>query len=110
MAALCEVVSSGSGVGEVGENIELRFRWWQRFMGLRSGQHLCIILPCLILWFLWSERNENVHREKTFEAENVIKRVNSHLRSLALSKLIGPDQWRSCCPQLDVMSGVIREI
>ena len=96
--------------GEEGENIEVRFIWWQRHLGLRSGQHLCNILPCLIFWFLWFERNENVHREKSFEAENVIKRVISHLRSLVMSKLIGPDQWRKCSPQLDVMTGVAREV
>ncbi|XP_042056302.1 uncharacterized protein LOC121800876 [Salvia splendens] len=38
-----------SEFGEVGENLEERFRWWQRQLGARSGHHLCTIIPCLIL-------------------------------------------------------------
>lgn len=95
---------------EVGENIKLRFRWWQRHLGIRAGGHLCTLIPYLILWFIWSERNENVHREKAFEVENVIRRVNSHLRNLVLAKLIGPEHWGSCCPQLDVMRGGARHV
>ncbi|XP_042016222.1 uncharacterized protein LOC121764232 [Salvia splendens] len=61
----------------------------------------------LIFEMIWGkERNESVHREKVFEVGNVIKKVNTQLRYLVLAKLIGPDQWRGCCPQLDVMVGV----
>ncbi|XP_042056303.1 uncharacterized protein LOC121800878 [Salvia splendens] len=83
---------------EEGENIELRFRWWQRHLGIRAGYHLCTIIPCLILWFIWSERNENVHREKVFEVENVIRRVTSHLRNLILAKVLDPESWENCYP------------
>lgn len=88
---------------EEGENIELRLKWWQRNMGIRSQHHLCVIIPCLILWHIWTERNENVHRDKNFEVEDIIKRVNSQLRNLVLTKLIGQDQWKGCCPMLDVV-------
>ena len=54
------------------------------------------------------ERNENVYREKIFDAENVIRRVNSQLRNLVLAKVLGPDQWGGCFPQLDVMLGEVR--
>ena len=93
--------------GEIGENIDLRLRWWQRHLGIWSRHHLCVLIPCLILWFIWTERNENVHREKAFEVENVIKRVNMQLRNLVLAKLIGSEQWRECCPRLDVMTDAI---
>ncbi|XP_047943058.1 uncharacterized protein LOC125189874 [Salvia hispanica] len=58
--------------------------------------------------FIWLERNENVYREKIFDAENVIRRVNSQLRNLVLAKVLGPDQWGGCFPQLDVMLGEVR--
>ncbi|XP_042051501.1 uncharacterized protein LOC121796786 [Salvia splendens] len=53
-----------------------------------------------------AERNECVHREKRFDIESVIKKVNSQLRNLVLAKVISPDQWRGCFPRLDVMCGV----
>ncbi|XP_042016195.1 uncharacterized protein LOC121764206 [Salvia splendens] len=56
------------------------------------------------------ERNENVHRDKVFEVENIIKSVNMKLRHLVLAKLLGPDQWRECRPLLDVMSGMVSEV
>ncbi|XP_047942726.1 uncharacterized protein LOC125189497 [Salvia hispanica] len=90
---------------EVGDNIELRFRWWQRHLGHRSGQHLCTIIPCLVFWFIWLERNENVHREKLFEVANVVKKINAQLRNLVLAKILGPVHWKNCSPQLDVMGG-----
>ena len=95
---------------EIGENMERRFRWWQRHLGVGSSHHLCVVVPCFILWFIWSERNGNVHRDTTFKAENIIKRVISQVRNLALAKLIGPDQWRDCCPDLDIMNSSVREV
>ncbi|XP_042065480.1 uncharacterized protein LOC121808994 [Salvia splendens] len=63
----------------------------------------------LIFEIIW-ERNEMVHRDKAFEVENIIRKVNMQLRNLVLAKVITPEQWRDCCPRLEVMSGAERVI
>lgn len=83
---------------EEGVNIDAQIRWWQRYTRIRQTCHVCLIVPCLILWFIWTERNDCVHREKKFLVESVIKKVEFYLRKLVLSKLLGPEQWSDCCP------------
>ena len=34
----------------------------------------------------------------------MIKRISEPLKNLVLAKLIGPEQWRECCPRLEVMT------
>ena len=99
-------VPSGGGLGI---NLDLRFRRWQRYLNICSSQHLSALLPYLILWAIWTERNENVHRNKPLEAENVIRKVSSLLRNLVLAKLVGPEQWRDCSPRLEIMNGQVQE-
>lgn len=54
-----------------GQNLEGRLRWWQRHTRIKDKHHLCILVPCLICWFLWTERNGCVHEEKKFKSDNV---------------------------------------
>ncbi|XP_047978624.1 uncharacterized protein LOC125220501 [Salvia hispanica] len=106
IASAWELVPSGGGLGI---NLDLRFRRWQRYLNICSSQHLSALLPYLILWAIWTERNENVHRNKPLEAENVIRKVSSLLRNLVLAKLVGPEQWRDCSPRLEIMNGQVQE-
>lgn len=94
---------------DIRNNLDIRFRWWQRHLGVSSSKHLCTILPWFILWYIWAERNEDVHRENPLVAENVIRRVSLHLRNLVLAKVIGPEQWTNCCPKLEEMNSQARE-
>ena len=86
-----------------GHSIEGRLKWWQVHMASKQKHHICILIPCLILWYIWTERNGCVHREKKFKVERVCKRIEWQLRNLVLAGQIGPDQWGGCDPRVDFM-------
>ena len=92
-----------------GNNLEGRLRWWQRHTGNKNKHHLCILIPCLICWFIWTERNGRVHHENVFKVENVCKRVVAYLRNLVLAGFLGPDQWVGCDPKVDFMEAQSRK-
>ncbi|XP_047979233.1 uncharacterized protein LOC125221150 [Salvia hispanica] len=86
-----------------GCNLEDRLRWWQRHKRCNNKHHLCILIPCLIYWFLWTERNGCVHLEKSFKVENICRRIVIYLRNLVLAGHLGPEQWSECEPKVDFM-------
>lgn len=58
--------------------------------------HISRILPCLILWFLWAERNNSRHNETRFLARNVIWQAQMHIQNLSARGLIGVRNWSGC--------------
>ncbi|XP_042059514.1 uncharacterized protein LOC121804027 [Salvia splendens] len=90
-------------------SLEERLRWWQRHLKCRNKRHICILIPCLIFWYIWTERNGCVHCENVFKTENVCKRIVLHLRNLVLAGQIGPDHWQGCVPRVDFMTAKPRE-
>ena len=72
-------------------------------MGERNKHHICNLIPCQILWYIWTERNGCVHREIVFKVENVCHRVMAHLRNLVIAGHLGPEQWSGCVPKVDFM-------
>lgn len=43
-------------------DIETRIRFWHRRVSQTNDSHASMVTPCLVLWFIWSERNGNIHR------------------------------------------------
>ena len=86
-----------------GYNLEGRLRWWQRHTGSKNKRHICILIPCLIFWFLWTERNGCVHLEKDFRVDNICKRIVIYLRNLVVAGHLGPEHWVECDPKVDFM-------
>lgn len=60
--------------------------------------HTSRILPCLIFWFLWAERNNCRHNDARFLGKNVIWQVQMHLQKLSSWNLLGNECWRGCNP------------
>ncbi|XP_042003915.1 uncharacterized protein LOC121752889 [Salvia splendens] len=90
--------------GRRGGSIERRMRWWQRHLNSRNKHHICILIPCLIFWYIWTERNGCVHLENVFKHENVCKRVVLHLSNLVLAGHLKPDDWKGCAPRVEFMT------
>ncbi|KAL2542160.1 Uncharacterized protein Adt_03138 [Abeliophyllum distichum] len=61
---------------KVGEMLQHRFQTW-RFSSqfVRSG-HIRTIIPLLVLWFIWTARNDAKHRRIGMEPSRIIWRVH----------------------------------
>ena len=69
--------------------------WSNRIIQLKK-MHLSRILPCLIFWFLWAERNNSRHNEIKFRGSNVIWQVQMHIQRLINKGILGEKNWRGC--------------
>ena len=76
------------------DSIPERMEKWAKRIQQHSKLYLCRLLPYLILWFLWSERNKCRHNELKFRAYNVVWQVHMHIRKLMEIRVIGPKQWK----------------
>ncbi|WRX23679.1 Ribonuclease H domain - like 10 [Theobroma cacao] len=56
--------------------------------------HIRILLPLLIMWFLWVERNDTTHRELKMYHDRVIWRIMRMLRQLYQGNLLSKWQWK----------------
>lgn len=77
-------------------NLEARIRFWHRRLCRSDKPHASTVIPCLILWFLWSERNNNIHRGTLFSAEIVFNRIKSYLQNLISAGKLLKFQWKGC--------------
>ncbi|CAA0811982.1 Unknown protein, partial [Striga hermonthica] len=61
-------------------------------------RHVGFLIPCLILWFTWTEMNSAKHRDTTFLFSHIVLQVERHLSLLtSLDRLTARD-WTSCSP------------
>ncbi|KAI3463155.1 hypothetical protein Pfo_019818 [Paulownia fortunei] len=61
------------------ENPTLLFQYWKLSTPFSKPNHIRIIIPLLIFWFLWTERNNAKYRSKGFHANRVIWKIYDHL-------------------------------
>lgn len=65
-------------------NIQLVIQCWRISSSIRDNNHIRTIVPLLIIWFLWKERNERKHKNKKFSPHRVlIKRIIFYLQAAA---------------------------
>ncbi|KAL2466211.1 Uncharacterized protein Adt_42062 [Abeliophyllum distichum] len=78
---------------KVGEMLQHRFQTW-RFSGqfFRSG-HIRTIIPLLVLWFIWTVRNDAKHRRIGMEPNRIIRRVHHTISLLHTGKLFQFVHW-----------------
>ncbi|KAL0301642.1 UNVERIFIED_CONTAM: hypothetical protein Sradi_6441000 [Sesamum radiatum] len=67
---------------------------WKFSTAFDHASHIRLVLPILILWFIWTERNDSKHRHMGFQSKRVIWRIHNYLWCLHVSKELGPKQWR----------------
>lgn len=74
-------------------DIESRIKFWHLRLGHTSRAHVSSIIPCLVLWFIWSQRNGRIHRGDLFNVDSVISRIKQHLQQLISGGTLGREQW-----------------
>ncbi|KAL2471104.1 Uncharacterized protein Adt_39240 [Abeliophyllum distichum] len=88
------------------EGFQYRFQAW-RFSGqFVSTGHIRTIIPLLILWFIWTARNDAKHRDIAMEPRRIIWRVYHTISLLHTGRLFRHIHWRG---DMDIapMFGVI---
>ena len=82
--------------------VPARMEIWAKRMKISAKMHLSRIMPCLIFWFLWSERNNCKHNETKFQGRNVIWQVQMHIHNLISKNTLCDNNWKGCIiPFLD---------
>ncbi|KAI3473565.1 hypothetical protein Pfo_031528 [Paulownia fortunei] len=76
------------------ENPILLFQYWKLSTPFSKPTHIRIIIPLLIFWFLWTERNNAKYRNKGFHAHRVIWKIYDHLFCLFKCRKMDRKIWR----------------
>ncbi|KAL8508722.1 hypothetical protein ACS0TY_019108 [Phlomoides rotata] len=77
--------------------------YWKHLVPHAHTAHICFLIPCLIFWFTWTERNSHKYRGIPFRASHIIWQVIYHLHSLVLTRKLLPIHWHGCTPSVDFM-------
>lgn len=69
--------------------------YWRLFAShtLTRCTHITTIVPCLILWFLWTARNDSKHRGIFVRSDTIIYRVVRQVRLLHHCRLLSSESW-----------------
>ena len=65
----------------VNDTIPNRLKVWPLSTQEANKKHLSRLMPYLIFWFIWAERNRSRHHETQFKASNVIWQVQMYVRN-----------------------------
>ncbi|KAL0292122.1 UNVERIFIED_CONTAM: putative ribonuclease H protein [Sesamum radiatum] len=74
------------------DNIVLLLNYWR--ISALGANHIRMILPMLILWFGWLERNDVKHRNKKFNPERIIWKVHQHIVTISKTKIAKGLNWK----------------
>ncbi|KAK4384650.1 putative ribonuclease H protein [Sesamum angolense] len=73
-------------------NITLLLSYW-RFSSVGKN-HIRTILPMLILWFCWLERNDSKNQGHQFNSNCIIRKVHQFINTISVSKFASLVNWR----------------
>lgn len=68
--------------------------YWKHSTPFTHTDHMFFIIPCLVLWFSWTERNDCKHRNTNFLATRIIWHVSHYLEMLFLGKKLKRSHWQ----------------
>ncbi|KAL2228320.1 UNVERIFIED_CONTAM: putative ribonuclease H protein [Sesamum indicum] len=74
------------------DNIVLLLNYWR--ISALGQNHIRMIVPMLILWFGWLERNVVKHRNKSFNSERIKWKVHQHIVTTFKSKTTKFINWK----------------
>ncbi|KAK4382455.1 putative ribonuclease H protein [Sesamum angolense] len=58
------------------------------------NQHIRMLVPLLILWFGWLERNDVKHRNANYNSDRIIWKVRQHIETIGRSNLAHLISWK----------------
>ncbi|XP_042045568.1 uncharacterized protein LOC121791808 [Salvia splendens] len=67
------------------DSIPSRLEAWAKRINRSTKDHMARTLPCIILWYLWAERNNSRHNGVCFRAYNVVWQVRLYVQKLVES-------------------------
>ncbi|KAL0342878.1 UNVERIFIED_CONTAM: hypothetical protein Sangu_1175200 [Sesamum angustifolium] len=67
------------------------------------------LIPFLILWFTWRQRNAAKYRGVLFSTDGIILEVQRHLRTLYATRTLTSTQWKGDLHQAAVMGFIFRQ-
>ncbi|XP_075473927.1 uncharacterized protein LOC142504980 [Primulina tabacum] len=66
---------------------------WKRNLHWAPGGHVKEFLPFIVLWFLWTARNDAKHRQLHISGETVKSQILSYLRLAQAAFIVKPKHW-----------------
>ncbi|KAL2497742.1 Uncharacterized protein Adt_23292 [Abeliophyllum distichum] len=79
---------------KVGEMLQHRFQTWKFSGQFFKGGHIRTIILLLVLWFIWTARNDAKHHRIGIEPSRIIWRVHHTIFLLYTGKLFQFVHWR----------------
>ncbi|XP_073051339.1 uncharacterized protein [Primulina eburnea] len=75
------------------EDFSLFLSAWKRDLVWSRGGHVREFHPCIVLWFLWTARNDAKHRHLPISGETVKFQILSYLRLAHTARTVKPRHW-----------------
>ncbi|KAL0298881.1 UNVERIFIED_CONTAM: putative ribonuclease H protein [Sesamum radiatum] len=77
--------------------------FWRYSTPFHSDLHIRTLIPFLILWFTWTQRNAAKYRGVPFTTDGIILEVQRHLRTLYAARTLTSTQWKGDLHQAVIM-------
>ncbi|XP_075496425.1 uncharacterized protein LOC142533502 [Primulina tabacum] len=74
-------------------NFRLFLSVWKRNLHWTPGGHVKEFVPFIVLWFLWTARNDAKHRQLRISGETVKSQIISYLRLAHAAFIVKPKHW-----------------
>ncbi|KAL0463162.1 UNVERIFIED_CONTAM: hypothetical protein Slati_0203800 [Sesamum latifolium] len=78
---------------DTGDLIHL-VQFWRYSTPFHSDLHIHTLVPFLILWFTWTQRNAAKYDGVQFSTNTIIFEVQRHLRTLYAARVMTSTQWK----------------
>ncbi|KAL0340346.1 UNVERIFIED_CONTAM: putative ribonuclease H protein [Sesamum radiatum] len=83
--------------------------FWRYSTPFHSDIHIRTLIPFLILWFTWTQRNAAKYRGVPFSTDSIILEVQRHLRTLYAARTLTSTQWKGDLHRAAVMGFIFRQ-
>ncbi|KAL0307842.1 UNVERIFIED_CONTAM: hypothetical protein Scaly_2967600 [Sesamum calycinum] len=84
--------------------------FWRYYTPFHSDLLIRTLIPFLILWFAWTQRNAAKYRGVQFSTDNIILEVQRHLHTLYAARTLTSTQWKGHLHRAGVMGFIFRQI
>ncbi|KAL0463143.1 UNVERIFIED_CONTAM: hypothetical protein Slati_0201900 [Sesamum latifolium] len=90
------------------EDLTHLVHFWRYSTPFHSDLHIRTLVPFLILWFTWTQRNAAKYDRVQFSTNNIIFEVQRHLRTLYAARVLTSTQWKGDLHRAMAMGFIFR--